>query len=41
MRPDPDIKSWGQPVKALKDLLRHRWNLKGLLLFFSTVVQMV
>ena len=28
-RAEPEIKSWGQPVKALKDLLRKRFNLKG------------
>ena len=28
-RAEPEIKSWGQLVKALKDLLRKRFNLKG------------
>ena len=32
-RPDPDINSWGQPVKALNDLLINRSNLKGSLVF--------
>ena len=28
-RPDPGIKSCAQPVKALKDLLKNKFNLKG------------
>ena len=31
--PDPSIKSWAQPVGALKDLLKNRYNLKGALVF--------
>ena len=34
-RPDPDIKSWAQPVKALRNLLKKSFNLKGSLVFFS------
>ena len=30
-RPDPEIKSWAQPVKALMDRLNEICNLKGLL----------
>ena len=37
---DPDIKSWGQPVNSLKDILGKRCNLKGSLMFFSTVFNM-
>ena len=32
-RPDPDIKSWAQPVKALRDLRKKKCNLRGSLLF--------
>ena len=31
--PDPDIKSWAQPVKAMMDLLKKSCNLKGSLVF--------
>ena len=31
--PDPDIKSWVQPVKTLMDLLKKSCNLKGSLVF--------
>ena len=36
-RPDPDIKSWAHPLKALMDLLKKSCNLKGSLLFCPTV----
>ena len=31
--PDPDIKSWTQPVVTIKDLLKKIFNLKGELYF--------
>ena len=34
-RPDPRIKSWGKPLKSLKDMLSNRCNLKGSLVFFQ------
>ena len=38
--PDPDIKSWTQPVKSLKDPLKNNCNLKGSLVFDHIVVHM-
>ena len=38
--PDPDIKSLGQPVKSVKDLLRNIFNLKRSLVFLPTIVHM-
>ena len=38
---DPGIRSWAEPVKAMKYLLKNRCNLKGSLVFFPTVRQMV
>ena len=32
-KPDPSIKSWAQPVGALKDILKNVFNLKGALVF--------
>ena len=39
-RPDSGIKSWAQPVKALKDILNKRQNLKGSMVFPPTVGNM-
>ena len=33
-KPDPNIKSWEQPVGALNDLLKKRCKLKGALVFY-------
>ena len=32
-KPDPSIKSWAQPVRALQDIMKKRCSLKGALVF--------
>ena len=34
INPDPDIKSWSQPVKDLKYMVSMKYNLKGSFLFY-------